>query len=577
MKIVCQSCSATYKIADDKIQGKKVFKIKCKKCGEDILVRGTDAPAEQFESQAERPAEDEQTRLVSQEGGGGEAVWHAVLNGDQQGPYTVDQLRELMGQGAIDTETYVWRDGFEGWLPMRDVPELATLTVSTPESATVMSAPPPGGGDLFGAASAPAPAPTSASASELRASRVGEKARTAPKGGDLFAPEAREQEAARPLFAAEEPKAAPAGEQLTGQRNENSVLFSLATLQQLSGKETARPAGNANPDASGLIDINKLAGALNTGGAKKSSVDDIMSVGASSGLASPLAAPVLAPVAVPVAPIAAAPEPAKPQGVNKTVVVTGIAVAVILVGGIVTATLMLNRNNRDEQQQQVAMNNAPQQPAASPAAPTVPESAPTPAAPAAPAPTAAAPTAPAPAAPAPAAPEHEAPSREHRGEREHRSERPSTAAAAPTPAPAPAQAAARTAAPAPARTGTASIDDLLNRVGNAPARPAAGANTGGNTGGGNTGGGDVPETPDRGTVRSALQSVAGAVRACGTGQGGTAMVTIVFANTGRVTTANVGGIPPGPAVGCIVGAVRRASLPPFSRPTFSVTYPYPIN
>jgi hypothetical protein len=55
------------------------------------------------------------------------------------------------------------------------------------------------------------------------------------------------------------------------------------------------------------------------------------------------------------------------------------------------------------------------------------------------------------------------------------------------------------------------------------------------------------------------------------------MVTIVFANTGRVTTANVNGIPPGPAVGCIVTAVRRASLPPFSRATFSVTYPYPIN
>jgi hypothetical protein len=78
-------------------------------------------------------------------------------------------------------------------------------------------------------------------------------------------------------------------------------------------------------------------------------------------------------------------------------------------------------------------------------------------------------------------------------------------------------------------------------------------------------------------VRSALSGLSSSVRACGTGTGGTAMVTIVFANTGRVTTATVGGIPPGPAVGCIVGAVRRASLPPFTRSTFSVTYPYPIN
>src|SRR4051812_34174055 len=109
MKIVCQSCSATYKIADDKVQGKKVFKIKCKKCGADILVRGTDAPGEHEESAMERPPEDEQTRMVPHEGSA-DAVWHAVLNGEQQGPFSIDQLRELMGQGAIDTETYVWRD-----------------------------------------------------------------------------------------------------------------------------------------------------------------------------------------------------------------------------------------------------------------------------------------------------------------------------------------------------------------------------------------------------------------------------------------------------------------------------------
>jgi hypothetical protein len=107
-------------------------------------------------------------------------------------------------------------------------------------------------------------------------------------------------------------------------------------------------------------------------------------------------------------------------------------------------------------------------------------------------------------------------------------------------------------------------------------RPAAAATPPANTGGGG-GGGDLPETPDRGAVRSALSGASGSVRACGTGSGGTAMVTIVFASSGRVTTANVGGIPPGPVVGCIVSAVRRVTLPPFSRATFSVTYPYPIN
>src|SRR4051812_29150719 len=99
MKIVCQSCSAKYSIADDKVQGKKVFKIKCKKCGEDILVRGEgDAPAP---SGADQFSEDEATRVVSPDAGG-DATWHAVVNGDQQGPFAMGQLRDMMANATID-------------------------------------------------------------------------------------------------------------------------------------------------------------------------------------------------------------------------------------------------------------------------------------------------------------------------------------------------------------------------------------------------------------------------------------------------------------------------------------------
>jgi hypothetical protein len=63
--------------------------------------------------------------------------------------------------------------------------------------------------------------------------------------------------------------------------------------------------------------------------------------------------------------------------------------------------------------------------------------------------------------------------------------------------------------------------------------------------------------------------------ACATGTHGTAMFTITFANTGRVTTVNVG--PPlaaTPAGSCAARAVRAAVVPPFSRPTFQVDYPF---
>ena len=45
MKIICDTCGAKYSIADEKVRG-KVFKIRCKKCSEIIVVRGTTEPEE---------------------------------------------------------------------------------------------------------------------------------------------------------------------------------------------------------------------------------------------------------------------------------------------------------------------------------------------------------------------------------------------------------------------------------------------------------------------------------------------------------------------------------------------------
>ena len=47
------------------------------------------------------------------------------MNGDQQGPFSVPQLRDMLTSGAIDAETFVWKDGFADWKPMREVADLA--------------------------------------------------------------------------------------------------------------------------------------------------------------------------------------------------------------------------------------------------------------------------------------------------------------------------------------------------------------------------------------------------------------------------------------------------------------------
>ena len=77
---------------------------------------------------------------------------------------------------------------------------------------------------------------------------------------------------------------------------------------------------------------------------------------------------------------------------------------------------------------------------------------------------------------------------------------------------------------------------------------------------------------------AALRAVGPAVRACGTGSGGVATVTLVFNQQGRVNTANVGAPHAGTPVGsCVARAAREAQIPAFnSRPTLSVTFPYPL-
>jgi len=88
--------------------------------------------------------------------------------------------------------------------------------------------------------------------------------------------------------------------------------------------------------------------------------------------------------------------------------------------------------------------------------------------------------------------------------------------------------------------------------------------------------GAVPLQPDRAATADAFGRVSSDVRRCGDGSGRTAVVTVTFASTGRVTTARVAGAPLGPVVGCVVAAVRRVTLPRFSRPLFTVSYPYPL-
>lgn len=55
------------------------------------------------------------------------------MNGQQSGPFNIQQLQQLAQQGQINAQTYVWKQGMSNWVMAGQVQELASLfIVSTP-------------------------------------------------------------------------------------------------------------------------------------------------------------------------------------------------------------------------------------------------------------------------------------------------------------------------------------------------------------------------------------------------------------------------------------------------------------
>ncbi len=384
MKIVCDSCGAKYSIADEKVAG-KVFKIRCKKCQNIIVVRGNQ-PEEQAPMEPAAGSDPGYGADAGQDDAyGDQPVWHVVIDREQVGPMTPSDVRDRYASGDINEETFIWREGFSDWLRLDAVDDFADIAQATkvaPASvamggAAALSAgagdspaepawsspeaesqepagawPAEGGADNAASTEAWAAAPQQEQASEpepaaqepapqaaadsaqlayrdpgqerrrdLFATYAGEEsvsdlmgsgALPGGAGGGIpgnaqvsFQPSGDAAGASAPAadaggggtFSAD--PSVPADESnLTGQRNENSVLFSLSNLQQLAMGKPASPeplgGGEAasEGDGSGLIDIRAMAGGSVSGGGL-SGDDDLGDLGTYAAPVS--AAPVLLP------------------------------------------------------------------------------------------------------------------------------------------------------------------------------------------------------------------------------------------------------------------------------------------
>jgi hypothetical protein len=59
-------------------------------------------------------------------------TFHAVINGQQAGPYDMNTLQQLVSQSQVTKETLVWRQGMANWIAIAQVPELNNLFGAVP-------------------------------------------------------------------------------------------------------------------------------------------------------------------------------------------------------------------------------------------------------------------------------------------------------------------------------------------------------------------------------------------------------------------------------------------------------------
>jgi len=588
MKIVCESCQAKYSIADEKVAG-KVFKIRCKKCSEVIVVHGDQAVPEEAVAQpvmGDYPAD---------------AIWHVVIDGEQQGPYVPEQIGELLANGQIDWEAYVWREGFDDWLPACDAQDLVDAIMGQAEQQPAQTDMGQFPDAAYGAAAyaepqAPVIAPMMGEGPAVGPAFMGDDpfadngggmfaAATVQESGptgDLFSPGAgpspfdtEAESAMNDGLMASSPRVS-AQQAMTGVRNENSVLFSLKNLQALA-TGSGNPGGSTPPAAmgatsgyaagegSGLIDIRALAST--TGVGQEDEVrekDELLTIGAKTGAFGTLGSPMMAPSAL-----------GAEEGSRNKLILAILGGSAILAAGIVAVAFVIRPSGpTPEQLAAAAAAMTPQTDQAAGPKTQVqkseeeeveeeePLSEGEKAARAA-----------AKAAEDNDTNESSSKSRSSSSSSRHRSRSSrgssdsskESASASAKEASSPASNSAK-----PKRsTGSESLDDLLSGAisGASKRRPAR------STSSSSSSDSNLPKKPSRDQVMSALRKVQPAVSSCAGGQKGVAMAQIVVASSGRVKSVNVTQVT-GAVASCIARAVRGARFPQFSDQQFSVKFPF---
>ena len=189
-----------------------------------------------------------------------EPRWYYAVNDESVGPLSTQDLEFSYQNGQITQDSYVWCEGLSDWMALSAVSELDYLqspVSGTPcgdAEATRMAA---GGISGFGAFGGGNEETAAIDLNELQKNNGG----FSPfdnVGGGIVGMDGQAATDDEPVFDMNPAPAQNPANEMVGARSENSVLFSLSSLQAMSTPVSADAPATA-PGSAGLIDVKALA------------------------------------------------------------------------------------------------------------------------------------------------------------------------------------------------------------------------------------------------------------------------------------------------------------------------------
>ncbi|GAB5549324.1 MAG: hypothetical protein SangKO_090840 [Sandaracinaceae bacterium] len=215
MKFLCPNCKAKYQISDEKIAG-RTLKMDCRRCNHPIVIRGDKSASKEAASRSSRPSASSPSgrRRGSSVGGSGVGPapsrssrsalgadfrknagqapaaqkptaldqWYVAINDVPVGPMKRGEIANKIAAGAILGSSLSWREGFDDWRELKNIPELAALLTKARPAPPKPAFPTPGRGLGNRGPARPARPPSSARSQPTRPLGGSESNRAAARG-----------------------------------------------------------------------------------------------------------------------------------------------------------------------------------------------------------------------------------------------------------------------------------------------------------------------------------------------------------------------------------------------------------